>query len=327
MAVSPKISVCCAWYNRADYISDTVDSLLAQTHPDFEIIIVNDGSPDPRVKGILDSYSDPRLRVIHQENAGFVNAIRRAFDEARGEYIAIQGAGDVSYPDRVMKQAAALDTDNSLGAVGCIHDVAFVGGPKDGRTSISKPITMQPQREDFLSDRNPFGHGEVMVRKNVYDAVGGYRPFFIFAQDRDLWLRMIEHSKFLVLENVLYQRRHFEKDGVVADWKKSIQQYILSNFARQCYGERQINGKDSLGHYGHLALVFRQHKASIANFIAGKALRCVVMDKMADAKICAKLALQEKLTLKSIIAYSIVVFSNLVPPLKSVLQSILKKRL
>lgn len=54
----PKVSVVCAWYNRADYIKDTVDSLLNQDFDDYEIIIANDGSPDPRVREILDSYDD-----------------------------------------------------------------------------------------------------------------------------------------------------------------------------------------------------------------------------------------------------------------------------
>ncbi|MBQ2263678.1 MAG: glycosyltransferase, partial [Loktanella sp.] len=58
--------------NRADYIRDTIDSLLVQDYPHFDITVVNDGSPDPRVREILDSYADPRLRVIHQDNTGFI---------------------------------------------------------------------------------------------------------------------------------------------------------------------------------------------------------------------------------------------------------------
>lgn len=97
----PKVSVVCAWYNRVDYISDTIDSLLAQDYPNFDITIVNDGSPDPLVREVLDNYTNPRLRVIHQENTGFTRAIRRAIDESDRTYIAIQGAGDISLPGRL----------------------------------------------------------------------------------------------------------------------------------------------------------------------------------------------------------------------------------
>ena len=88
-SVKPLVSVCCAYYNRSEFLRSTINGLLAQDYPNFELVVVNDGSTDPAVRSILDSYQDPRLRVIHQSNTGFVAAIRRAIDESRGQYIAI----------------------------------------------------------------------------------------------------------------------------------------------------------------------------------------------------------------------------------------------
>lgn len=129
-ATCPEVAIVCAWYNRADYIRDTVDSVLAQDFDRFEVVIINDGSPDPRVREILDSYDDPRLRVVHQENTGFTVAIRRAIDMTSAPYIAIQGAGDVSLPGRLRHQHDWLESNAGIGVVGCRVAVAVAG--RDG---------------------------------------------------------------------------------------------------------------------------------------------------------------------------------------------------
>src|SRR5690554_1592429 len=94
----PRVTIVCAWYNRSEFLLRTVDSLLSQDFDDYEVVIVNDGSTDPRVRELLDGCSDSRLKVIHQENAGFVRAISRAVNYCKSPFIAIQGSGDISYP-------------------------------------------------------------------------------------------------------------------------------------------------------------------------------------------------------------------------------------
>lgn len=251
---SPKVSVVCAWYNRADYIRDTIDSLLAQDYPNFDITVVNDGSPDPRVREILDSYDDPRLRVIHQDNTGFTRAIRRAIDESDGAYIAIQGAGDVSLPGRLSAQVAYLEERPDFAVAGCRYVNQVKGPDGDGERKPARVRSLEPTARDVMRG-NPFGHGEVLMRCNAYDAVGGYRVFFENSQDKDLWMRMSQRYHLGIVDACHYQRNVFLADGIASSFDKTLKQIAYSRLADLCHQERLRGERDSVERYGQLALM------------------------------------------------------------------------
>ncbi|MBQ2263751.1 MAG: glycosyltransferase family 2 protein [Loktanella sp.] len=259
----PKVSVVCAWYNRADYVRDTVDSLLAQDYGNFDITLVNDGSPDPRVREILDSYDDPRLRVIHQENTGFTFAIRRAIDESDGEYIAIQGAGDVSLPGRLSAQVGALKANDGLSIVGCWYT--------DKSEIDHSEVTVRPKESSMGQlSHFEFSHGELMYPRNAYVAVGGYRPTFTVGQGADLWMRLLRTSASCVVEENLYVRRLFA-DGVSADRKKielrqSLTKLRLAN--ERVYRKEHIDLIDLYGPYATLFLFNAPIRVRISIIVA-----------------------------------------------------------
>lgn len=306
-----KVLIVCAWYNRADYIRDTLDSLLNQTFNDYKVTIVNDGSKDPRVKEILDSYNDPKLTVIHQENTGFVGAIRRAIDSADSEYIAIQGAGDVSFPERISAQVKLLDADSSLGVVGCKHKNIVFGGPNDGYESTSKMPKERATLESLLKIGNPFSHGDVMYRRELYQKVGGYRDFFKFAQDRDLWIRMAVYCDMAVVDELLYERRAFYSDGVSTDIDKLILQKAFSNFAIQCHYNRETMGTDFVEKYGRYGGMFRDKSKPTSVFIAKKSLECLFNQDIDRALYLSNLAIQESVNVTSVIARTMARLSNM----------------
>lgn len=206
--MTPKVSVVCAWYNRADYIADTLDSLLAQDFDEFEVIIVNDGSPDSRVKEVLDAYNDRRLMVVHQQNTGFTGAIRRAIELSSGEYIAIQGSGDISAPDRIKKQVELLSGCDEIAIVG--SGCTQVAAKSKFRRRYFKPVgecSLESLRVNM-----PFVHGTAMYRKGFYVAAGGYDPRFKYCSDWDLFFRMLEQGRIVGLDLPLYEQRMFD-DG------------------------------------------------------------------------------------------------------------------
>lgn len=250
----PRVSVVCAWYNRGDFIRETIDSLLAQDYPDFDITVVNDGSPDPRVREILASYSDPRLRVIHQRNAGFTRAIRRAIDESDGAYIAIQGAGDVSLPGRLSAQVAYLKARPDFAVVGCRYVNQLKGPHGDGARKLARVRTLEPTARDIMRG-NPFSHGEIMMRRSAYDAAGGYREFFENAQDKDLWLRLSERHRLGIVDAIHYQRNIFLADGIASGFEKTLKQIAYSRIADRCHEERRKRQQDSVERFGKLALM------------------------------------------------------------------------
>ncbi|WP_076072104.1 glycosyltransferase [Sphingomonas montana] len=241
-AGSPLVSVVSAFYNRGYALPATLDCLLGQTLRDIEVIVIDDGSRDDTA-AILRACPDPRLRPIIQANAGFVVSMNRAIRSARGKYIAIHGSGDVSYPERLAKQAAYLEANPEVGAVGCVRRSGpFVVGPKDA-------VLRGPMLERMMR-KNPFTHGEVMYRRDLWERVGGYREIFRFAQDRDLWLRMGHTGcDYAVLPELLYDRE-YQPDGVSKTPQALFLQTKLSQFAVQNAGRLDDKGRDLIDRFG-----------------------------------------------------------------------------
>lgn len=297
----PRVSVVCAWFNRADVLTDTINALIAQDHDSFEIIVVNDGSTDPEVKNVLESFEDSRLKVIHQSNTGFVRAIRAAIEASTGDYIAIQGAGDVSLQGRLKQQSSLLDANPAVGIVGCRRTEVVYGGAEHGARAMSSISAKEPVLEDLLYRANPFSHGEVMFRRNIYDAVGGYREFFKFAQDRDLWIRMAPLCEMRIIAEVLYERRSFVADGIASNHGKLALQQALSNFARQCHFDRINNGSDFIDRYGLYGGLFRKPSAAYANSLAKMSIQSYYAGNSEKGRDFSRWAYSEKVTMVTLI--------------------------
>jgi hypothetical protein len=247
------VSVISVFHNRSHGVQATVESLLAQDHNDLEIVLVDDGSTDDTLTA-LRKHQDSRVRIESHENMGFVGALKRAITSTRAPYIALLGAGDACRPDRLSRQAAALDEKPSVGAVGCGTE------NRDARSGelLSHKITelVEPVSRMVLT-RNPFHHGEIMFRRSLYDAIGGYRDFFVFAQDRDLICRFSQRADFHVIPDVLYTRYARLAGSVSASPEKLLLQRRLSDFAVYCHAQRLAGRPDPLDQYGPAAALMR----------------------------------------------------------------------
>ncbi|GEN29659.1 hypothetical protein HVA01_33050 [Halovibrio variabilis] len=223
----PKVSIVCAWYNRADYIKDTVDSLLNQDFDDYEIIISNDGSTDPRVKKILDSYSDPKLTIIHKENEGFTKTLKMLMEKSRAPFVAIQGAGDLSYANRLRKQYEVLSNDENVGAVGSGFDVGI-----EGMKKIKYRPPIDTSKVEELKKNVPFTHGTIMYRKYSYLQAGGYDTRFKYCSDWDLYFRILSVCEIKAIDEPLYKKIEFN-DGFSFS--------PVHKFSQDLYKEAAIN--------------------------------------------------------------------------------------
>ncbi len=194
-------------YNGAEALPRTLESILAQQGVDLEFIVIDDGSTDASGR-ILDDWAgrDARLRVIHQANTGLTRALIRGCAEAQGEFIARQDCGDISLPRRLEEQVAMLQARPEMAAVSC-HTV-FVG-PKQEPLFAAEidEAALNRMLAQGVNGRyaGPSHHGSMMFRRGAYEAAGGYRAAFHFAQDLDLWTRLIEQGPFAVVA-----RRHYE---------------------------------------------------------------------------------------------------------------------
>ena len=192
-SATPRVTVVMAVFNAARFLREAVASILAQTYREFELIVVDDSSSDDSLS-ILESFDDPRIRIIrHHTNLGAALSRNDALAAARGELVAIMDADDVCAPTRLERQLAFLDANPLVGLVGCgIYDNIDVSGavlytsylPEDNETI-----------QQTLVERWCFVHPSIMFRKALYETVGGYRKAFEPAEDHDFILRILEHCQ------------------------------------------------------------------------------------------------------------------------------------
>ncbi len=189
----PKVSVLMAVRDGAAYLTEALDSLWAQSFSDFELIVVDDGSQD-ETPALLAACGDPRLvRLRNVQPLGLAGALNRAIGVARGTYWARQDADDRSLPDRLAEQAAFLDRH---------PDAVLLGSAYDAIDSTGGPIEVQRQPEDDRAIRwqmlfhNAFCHSSVMTRGAALRQRGlAYDPALGYAQDYDLWSRLLAFGK------------------------------------------------------------------------------------------------------------------------------------
>lgn len=169
----PYVSVVMGVYRpRRDYLIDSVESLIAQSFEDWELVICNDGSADNETDDLLSEIAslDSRVRVIgYSENKGLAYALNECIGIARGDYIARQDDDDRSRPMRLEKQVRYLDEHPDCAYVGSeasVFDARGLWGHFD--------LEEDPVAETFLWN-SPYIHPSVVFRKVVLDAVGGYR--------------------------------------------------------------------------------------------------------------------------------------------------------
>lgn len=207
MSDRPDVSVVMSVYNGAEHLRETLDSIMAQEGVSFELVVVDDGSTDQSGE-ILKEYAslDRRVRVIHQENQGLTRALIRGCLEAKGKYLARHDVGDLSLPGRLVKQLACIAENTDAAFVSC--GTRFIGPGKELLYDVKQDPAESTRRLKTLEldeIRGPSIHGCTLFPRTLYDRVGGYRPDFYFAQDLDLWIRLAEHGRHIVLPEILYQ--------------------------------------------------------------------------------------------------------------------------
>jgi glycosyltransferase involved in cell wall biosynthesis len=185
--------------NGADTLPSTIGSLTSQRGVDLEVIVVNDGSSDGTGEILARlAAEDVRLRVLNREGRGLTASLIEGCQIASGEFIARQDAGDWSLPGRLERQAACLLAHPQ--ATLCSSHARWV--VKEGVT-----VRVNAPEPSALADglTGPATHGSVMMRSSSYHEAGGYRQAFYFAQDIDLWSRLVELGSHEVIAEVLYE--------------------------------------------------------------------------------------------------------------------------
>ncbi|WP_303784431.1 glycosyltransferase [Azovibrio restrictus] len=190
MSEKPAISVVLPVYNAEAYVREAVESILAQTFTDFELIIINDGSTDASGSILRElAAHDPRIVLVERANAGLVSALNEGIGRARADFIARMDADDVAIPERFALQLARMSAEPGLGVLGSFIRIV----DKTGRFIRLGTYPVAPaETARFLEHGSPLAHPTVMMRKEAVIKAGGYRKVFSHCEDYDLWLRISE---------------------------------------------------------------------------------------------------------------------------------------
>lgn len=197
--MTPKVSVVISSYNFGRYIGAALESVRLQTLPDFEAIIVDDGSTDDSHAVIGRYLDDDRFRLVRQRHAGQGRAKNRGIEESRGEFLAFLDADDYWLPHKLDRQMKQL-RDPGLGVVFSRRTLIDEDGQPFARPNESLPsgfVLNEMFRQNFVC------FSTAMLRRQVVEHVGWFDERLDLAIDYDFWLRAAKHYDFAFVDEPL----------------------------------------------------------------------------------------------------------------------------
>lgn len=220
------VSVIIPAYRVTQTIAGTLDSVLAQTLTDYEIIVVNDGSPDTaRLKQVLLPYM-ARITYFEQENQGLSGARNTGIRAARGEYVAFLDADDQWEPECLAAQVAVLESDPSIAAV--YADACIFGQtPEAGRTLMEVSPSDGPVTFESLVLRQCTVHVCVtMARREALLDTGLFDTALRITEDIDMWLRMVKRGHHIVSQRRVLGRYRRQAGSLSSDPIRMIEGFL-----------------------------------------------------------------------------------------------------
>lgn len=199
----PKVSVLIPLYNtKEEYLREAVESILKQSFTDWELLLLNDSPGNERLEEIVREYHDPRIRYgCNDRNLGITPSRNKLMERAEGEYLAIMDHDDIALPERLEKQVSYLDFHPEVGVVGCWVEhfpaISTIRHPVDDHT-----IRLGTMEGCMVP------HSGAMVRKQLLESTGiRYEEAFSPAEDYGLWGRLLRHTRFHNIPEVLMRYR------------------------------------------------------------------------------------------------------------------------
>ena len=220
---NPRITVIIPAYNLAPYINDCLASIEAQTLPDWECLVVDDGSTDATAPQV-EARPDPRIRLLRQRNAGVSTARNAGLAEARGEFTMFLDGDDKLHPAALARLAAALTSEpEPVAAFGTLLKVLDNGDPYPGQKPLAQhqyptgDVLGPMIEENFLANG-----GHVLVRTAAARAIGGFNPTLRLSEDWEFWCRLAAQGPFTFIgttPEIFYLRMRFGTSlGLATDW-------------------------------------------------------------------------------------------------------------
>ena len=287
----PQISVVIPAFNAGKYISSCLESVLAQTFSDLEVVIVDDGSTDNTLE-IISACADDRVRLYTQANSGSAAARNKGVQEARGEWIAFIDADDIWAPEKLEKQLTTCQDK-----VWSHTDSYYIGGVYAKNTKASDLCRKHAGDvfEELLVE-NSVGTSCVMIKKTCFDEFAGFDTSYRALQDWGLWLRVASKYPIGYCDEPLVSYR-VHTGSTSRSTRKTLPFHVsliehTFSPAGVAYEHQQLKSRALAKSYGICSYISEQEgDFSFACYCAAKSLFCRPLTASAYlrfAKICAK---------------------------------------
>lgn len=258
----PKVTVLMSVFNGAQYLRDSIDSILGQSFQDFEFLILNDGSNDDSDE-IIRSYGDKRIRYVHDgTNRGLVERLNQGISISRGEYIVRMDDDDISLPERIEKQVKFMDANPSVGICGTWSQTF---GEEVTGWETKYPVSHDEIKVHYLFSV-AISHPTSIFRKSLFDKHNlRFSKSAKHYEDYQLFSIALDYFKFANIPEVLFKYR-INKGQVGAVY--SQEQYFGAKEVRKSILQRVgLNpSEEELELHGQLAT--SNFKADLGQYIA-----------------------------------------------------------
>lgn len=192
----PLVSIITPTYNQAEYLAETIESVLSQTYPNIEYIVIDDGSTD-NTPEVLRRF-DGRIRYERQDNIGQARTLNKGWNLCKGKYIGYLSSDDLLYKNAVSELVALLEEDGSI--VCAFPDSNLIDGfSRVTKRNVCRPFDLS---DTVVRQECYIGPGAVF-RKVAFDTLGGWRPDLKLAPDREFWIRISSLGEIKMSNSVL----------------------------------------------------------------------------------------------------------------------------
>jgi glycosyltransferase involved in cell wall biosynthesis len=229
--MTPLVSIIIPTYNRANLVGAAVESVLGQTFPDFELIVVDDGSTDT-TRQLLEPYHD-RINYIYQENQKYSSARNRGIRAATGKYVAFLDDDDLWQPEKLAEQISVME--QNPGATLCYCKAVYIdpaGKPIQfqGRSyrEPDEPTTVIADRYKELFLGALLTTSSVMVRHDILNQVGLFEGTHIHGEDWELWVRLASKGPFAYVPKPLVLYRFYGWQKILK--VETMEAWLLDQF-------------------------------------------------------------------------------------------------
>ncbi len=214
MQLNSKVSIVIPVYNGAEYLSQAIDSALAQTYSHTEILVVNDGSNDHGATEQIALSYGRKIRYFTKKNGGVASALNLAIDKMTGDYFSWLSHDDLYYPDKIRSQILALSGIPQKRTVLYGDFAVFSEDPNDVK-KVALPGVPPEHFRYFLTVNNSLHGCTLLVPRIAFEECGMFNEKLLTTQDYDLWFRMAEKFDFVHFPCLLVKARQHPGQGII----------------------------------------------------------------------------------------------------------------